>query len=287
MARTLRIAMLGLLLSASLVRAQAINEGLRTGGPYVPTPQEVVDHMLKFANVGPRDFVIDLGSGDGRMVITAAQRFGARGLGVDIDPELVERSRAEAERLGLGERARFRVEDATRTPLADASVVTLYLLPGFTRILQPRFLSELTPGSRIVAHDFDLGDWKADREVVVDVKEKYGSPGTWKSTLFLWTVPAQVSGTWQFELGGAKPVRMALRLEQKFQDVSGSAVSEGASLAVSGGRLEGKRIRFRLGAKGAAPDPTYEGVAEGDRMSGTVELRGERVSWSATRAVAP
>lgn len=271
---------------ANTAVAAQFDDAMRTGGPYVPTPQEVVDRMLEVAEVGPRDFVMDLGSGDGRMVITAARRFGARGLGVDLDPELVDRSTAEAQRLGLGDRVRFRVEDVTRTPLAEASVVTLYLLPGITRLLQPRLFAELAPGSRIVAHDFDLGDWKADREFVVDVKEKYGSPGSWKSTLFLWTVPARIGGMWQFEVGGQKPQRMVLRLDQRFQEVAGTAVAGGSSLIVSGGRLEGTKVRFRLGAKGAPGDAQYEGTVQGDRMQGTVDMRGERVNWVATRGPA-
>ncbi len=255
----------------------------RTGGPYVPTPQEVVDRMLQLAEVGPRDFVIDLGSGDGRMVITAARRYGARGLGVDIDPELVERSTEEARRLGIADRVRFRVEDVTRTPLAEASVITLYLLPGLTRVLQPRFLAELAPGSRIVAHDFDLGDWKADRQIVVDVKEKYGSPGTWKSTLYLWTVPARLHGTWEIETAGPHAERMVVRFDQRYQELTGSAVLAGRSYAVSAGRVHGSEVQFRLGAEGAAPDAYFEGMIDGDRMRGSMERHGERATWSATR----
>jgi SAM-dependent methyltransferase len=255
----------------------------RTGGPYVPTPQEVVDSMLELAQVGPRDLVMDLGSGDGRMVLTAARRYGARGVGVDLDPELVERSAEEAQRDGLADRVRFRVEDVTRTPLAEASVVTLYLLPGLMRALQPRFLAELAPGTRIVSHDFDLGDWKPERQVTLDVKEKYGSPGSWKSTLFLWTVPARLAGAWQVGTAGAHAERMVLRLAQRYQEISGSAVLDGRSYSVIGGRVHGSRVEFTLGPEGGPPALAFAGTVEGDAMNGTMARAGVQVDWSATR----
>ena len=156
----------------------------RTGGPYVPTPQVVVDAMLDLAKVGPRDFVVDLGSGDGRIVLTAAQRYSARGFGVDIDPELVQLSNDEAKKRGMGERVSFRQQDVMQAKIDEATVVTLYLLPGMMQQLQAKFTKELKPGTRIVSHDFPFGDWKPDRELTVDVPEKYGTPGQWKSTLF-------------------------------------------------------------------------------------------------------
>ena len=256
----------------------------RTGGPYVPTPQEVVDRMLQLAEVGPQDFVLDLGSGDGRMVITAARRYGARGAGVDIDPELVTLSRREAERLGVGDRVQFRVEDVTRTPLRAASVVTLYLLPGLMRALRPRLLAELAPGARIVAHDFDLGEWKADRQLAIDVQEKYGAPGAWKSTLYLWTVPARISGWWQMEMADGE--RVLLRLDQRFQHFDGTALHAGTSVALSAGRIDGAHVQFRLEARGAAHSVFYTGRVDGDTMYGTQDIARTRVPWSATR-IAP
>ena len=273
----------GLLLAVSLLACAAHADDLpRTGGPYVPTPQEVVDRMLQLAEVGPRDFVLDLGSGDGRMVLTAARRYGARGLGVDIDPALVALSRAEAARLGIADRVQFRVEDVTHTPLGAASVVTLYLLPGLTRALAPRLLAELAPGARIVAHDFDLGEWKADRELTVDVTEKYGTPGTWKSMLYLWTVPARIAGWWHMEIADARTEHMLLRLDQRFQHADGTALRSRTSLALSAGRIDGTHVQFRLAAPGAR-STLYTGVVDGDTMRGTAETEGARVSWSAVR----
>jgi SAM-dependent methyltransferase len=156
--------------------------------PFVTTPDRVTLEMLKLAQVGADDFVIDLGSGDGRIVVTAAKVFGARGLGVDIVPELVERSRAAARRAGVADRVEFRVQDLFETDLSAATVVTLYLLPEVNLKLRPR-LQALKPGTRIVSHDWDMGDWRPDRTVVVDAPDK--PVGHEKSSrLHLWTVSA-------------------------------------------------------------------------------------------------
>lgn len=160
-----------------------------TGGPYVPTPQRVVDEMLRIAGVGAHDFVIDLGSGDGRIVITAAQKLGARGKGYDIDGELVERSNASARRLKLDRQVSFERRDVMQADVREATVITLYLLPEMMRNLRAKFLSELRPGTRIVSHDFDFGDWKPDRSVEITLDEKYDITGSWSSTIHLWTVP--------------------------------------------------------------------------------------------------
>lgn len=169
--------------------AQAADEPMLTGGPYVPTPQRVVEAMLKIAGVNERDFVIDLGSGDGRIVITAAQKHGARGKGYDIDGELVDRSNAAAKKLKLGSRVKFEQRDVLKADLSGATVVTLYLLPGMMHDLKSRLLRELKPGTRIVSHDFDFGDWKPERTVQIELDEKYDISGSWSSTIHLWTVP--------------------------------------------------------------------------------------------------
>lgn len=164
-----------------------------SGGPYVPTPQRVVEEMLQVAGVSSRDFVIDLGSGDGRIVITAAQKYGAGGRGYDIDRELVNRSNEAAGKLGFGQKVRFVEEDVLKADIAEATVVTLYLLPAMMHELRAKLRRELKPGTRIVSHDFDFGDWRPDRSVVVEMDEKYGVAGSWTSTVFLWTVPQPVA----------------------------------------------------------------------------------------------
>lgn len=183
--------LLSLVLLFSVAMAQAADVPL-TGGPYVPTPQRVVDEMLRVAGVAAGDFVIDLGSGDGRIVITAAQKFGARGRGYDIDASLVAGSNAAARKLGLEQRVSFREEDVLKADVREATVVTLYLLPAMMHELRAKLLRELKPGTRIVSHDFDFGNWKPDRSVTIEMDEKYGVTGSWTSTILLWTVPQPV-----------------------------------------------------------------------------------------------
>ena len=150
--------------------------------PFVATPADVVDRMLRLASVGPRDVVFDLGSGDGRIVIAAAKTFGARGVGIDIDPALVDRARANAAAAGVADRVTFRVEDAMTTDVSDATVVTLYLLAASNVKLRPHLQAQLKPGARIVAHNFGMGDWEPDK--VDTFKDAAGAT----RTLYLWTI---------------------------------------------------------------------------------------------------
>ncbi len=155
--------------------------------PYVPTPQNVVDEMLRLANVGKDDVVYDLGCGDGRLVITAVQKFGAkRGVGVDIDPQRIKESNENAKAAGVTDRVRFVVQDLFQTDFKEASVVTLYLLPAVNLKLRPKLLSELKPGTRVVSHAFDMGDWKPEKTVTVEGGGQ---------TLHLWTIPAKNSAS--------------------------------------------------------------------------------------------
>ena len=265
----------------SISCAAAGSDVERTGGPYVPTPQAVVDAMLDLARVGARDYVIDLGSGDGRIVLTAAQRFSAQGMGYDIDPELVQQSNAEAQRRGLADRASFREQDVLQARVEDATVLTMYLLPGMMHTLQAKLVRELKPGTRIVSHDFSFSDWKPDREVSVDVAEKYGSAGRWKSTLFYWVVPARISGAWRISAPACAPQPFALALEQQYQYFEGAATIRGRSVAVTGGRIEGERVRFRI----AAPAGTCEfnGLIDGDRLRGEIVLGARAAAWTAEK----
>ena len=154
----------------------------RADVPYVQTPHEVVTQMLRLAGVDPNDVVYDLGSGDGRLVIAAARDFGARGVGVEIDPRLVAQSVESARRAGVGDRVTFREQDLFQTDLAAATVVTLYLSPALNLRLRPKLLRELRAGARIVSHDFDMGDWPPARALRVDVRER-------ASQVYLWVVP--------------------------------------------------------------------------------------------------
>jgi hypothetical protein len=266
------------LVSATLTAA----EPERTGGPYVPTPQVVVDAMLDFAKVGAKDFVVDLGSGDGRIVLTAAQKYRARGMGVEIDPELVKQSNAEAQKRGLAERVSFREQDVLQAQIGDATVVTLYLLPGMMQQLQAKFAKELKPGTRIVSHDFPFGDWKPDRETMIDVPEKYGTSGQWKSTLFYWIAPAKVQGVWEVSAPGLVSPATPLSLEQQYQVVQGALTDKARRMKVLGGKLEGERITFKVMLPTGACE--FSGVVEGERMRGEAVHGGRTIPWTAARA---
>src|SRR5712675_904259 len=161
--------------------------------PYVPTPQAVVDRMLDMAQVKASDMVIDLGSGDGRIMITAAKRHGARGFGVEIDPRLVKRSNEEAKRVGVAERVKFLQQDLFSTDFHEAAVLTLYLLPDVNIALRPKILAELKPGTRVVSHDYGMGEWRPDAQETVPAPDN--TVGTRKeSMVYLWIVPARIEG---------------------------------------------------------------------------------------------
>ena len=279
-----RLPVLRTLLFAAAVTcaASAIAADDKTGGPYVPTPQAVVDAMLEMAEVGARDFVVDLGSGDGRIVLTAAKRYNARGLGIDIDKELVDGSNAEAKKLGVAEKVSFRKQDVLDAKIDEATVVTLYLLPGMMQLLQPKLARDLKPGTRIVSHDFPLGEWRADRERVIDVPEKYGSRGNWKSTLYYWVVPAKVDGHWTFRASGVETAAMLVTLQQQFQFVEGTASTADKRTTLAG-RVEGNRVTFTLPTPGGPAE--FRGTVEGLGMRGEVVQNGRTSSWTAVRGV--
>lgn len=231
--------------------------------PFVTTPDNVTLEMLQLAGVGAGDFVIDLGSGDGRIVIVAARRFGARGLGIEIDPALVQRSRENARRTGVAARAEFREQDLFATDLSAATVVTLYLLPEVNLQLRPRLLA-LKPGTRIVSHDWDMGDWAPDRSVSVEAPDK--KIGREKvSRLHLWIVPARVAGDWC--AGDAK-----LQLAQTHQRLRGEFRRAGAPLALEG-RAHGATLQLR-------------GRATADALTLALDDAGSRLRVVAARGAA-
>lgn len=214
--------------------------------PFITTPGSVVERMLELAGTQPADVVMDLGSGDGRIVIAAARRFGARGIGIELDRSLVEASRRNAERAKVADRVSFVQGDVLSADLSPASVVTLYLLPGLIGKLQPRFIYELRPGTRIVAHAFGMAGWKPDRTETLRIAEPHPGQGP-ESRLYLWVVPAEVRGVWR---GGGHELRIA----QNYQQIE----VEGAQEA----RLSGREISWRL------REERFSGRVEGDRMTG-------------------
>lgn len=216
---------------------------------WVPTPQAVVDKMLDMARVNPRDFVMDLGSGDGRLVVTAARR-GARALGVEYNPDMVELSKRNAAKAGVAGKAAFIKADLFETDFSKATVITMFLLPEINLKLRPKILA-LKPGTRIVSNTFTMGDWEADQKATIGGK---GCEASW-CTALLWIVPARVAGTHKLPQG-------ELTLKQNYQTLSGFLRTEGKSYALSG-KVSGEEVRFRAGGR------TYRG-----RMNGkTLELR--------------
>jgi methyltransferase family protein len=255
-------------------------ELVRSGGPYVPTPQTVVDAMLDLARVGPADFVIDLGSGDGRIVLSSATRHKASGMGVDIDGELVDLANASARRLGVAERVRFLQQDVFATDISQATVLTLYLLPGMMESLRPKLLKELKPGTRIVSHDFDFGEWKPDRTIEVKTDEKYDLTGNWTSNVHLWTVPAAVEGAWNGSIAGERG-SFLLQVRQRYQHFEGEFTRDAQVLDLKGGQIDGSSVRFVATTPGGGSQ-TFTGTVNGMQMSG--ETQGG-VRWSATRVL--
>lgn len=218
--------------AAAAVAADLTHEDV----PFVTTPDRVTLAMLEMAAVRRSDRLVDLGSGDGRIVITAARRFGASGLGVEIDPELVQRSRDAAARAGVADRAVFREQDLFATDLAGASVITMYLLPDVNLRLRPRLLA-LAPGTRIVSHDWDLGEWQPDRTLTLDVPEKTLGRDK-RSRVHLWIVPAALEGLWCGARG------RELRIEQRFQQASARA-TQGERGTGLHGRIDGRMLSLQ------------------------------------------
>jgi hypothetical protein len=265
--RMLFAVLLAVVLAAGFVSAQQQGQPKKPFEPqvgqegkdvvWVPTPQVLVDKMLDMAKVTPQDYVMDLGSGDGRTVITAAKR-GATALGIEYNPNMVELSRANAEKEGVSGKATFRNADLFETDLSKATVITMFLLPQINMKLRPKIL-DLKPGTRIVSNSFTMEDWQADETQTVE------DCTSW-CTALLWIVPAKVEGTWT--LGNGQ-----LALTQQFQMLSGTLDGK----PIADGRLRGDEIQFTVGGV------KYTGKVDGSTMSGTT-AGGTGGSWKATKA---
>lgn len=261
----------------SAVPAQGF-EGRGTDGadyPFVPTPPEVVAEMLEMAAVSGRDTVYDLGSGDGRIVVTAASRYGAAGLGVELDSSLVAEARQRAAGEGVEDRVRMVRGDLFEVDFSPATVVTLYLLPRTMKKLEPMLFRQLRPGARIVAHDFDMEEWAAD-----SVAQTPGGLGG-QATLYLWRVPARVGGTWELSVSGASTDEtIRLRIDQKYAELR-ATVTRPTGLRAQEARVHGDSVCLEIGAD-SAPDgdaTTLTGTVSGARMEG----RTADGAWSGRR----
>jgi len=254
---------------ASFCAAAGAEEGAPTP-PFITTPDEVVERMLRLANTTSADTVIDLGSGDGRIVIAAARKFGARGIGIELDGRLVAQSRDNAREAGVGDRVSFVEGDVMASDISQGSVVTVYLLPFLIDKLQPRFLAELKPGTRVVSHSFGMVGWKPDRTEDVRVSGPHPGQGD-ESTLYLWIVPAEVRGSWQSS-------DLKLRIYQNYQELEVEGAL-GGRRTVSGGQgvVSGYNVTWE--AKGVR----FRGQLEGARLIGDLLIDGRSESVVLTK----
>ena len=252
------------------------------GGPFVPTPWVIVDEMLKLVEIRPNDTVYDLGSGDGRFVIAAAKRHGARGVGIELNGDLVIFSRVQAERDGVADRVKFVEGDVLTADLREATVVTMYLLPRLAVQLVPKLRGELAAGTRIVAHDYPLEPWRPDKTLIFDVEEKVNINGMTETKLFYYVVPAQVDGRWTLAADSpisARPVELAI--EQWPDRLEGAAIVDGTALALRDLSVRADSIRFDVlhGGRMLA----FRGRVTGATMAGEMTRPGSASRWTARR----
>jgi len=231
---------------------------------WVPTPQALVDKMLAIGKVTPQDVLIDLGSGDGRTVITAAKR-GTKALGIEYNPDMVELSKRNAQKAGVEGKAEFRRADLFETDFSMATVVTMFLLPDINIRLRPKIL-DMKPGTRIVSNSFTMGEWKWDESVVATPEEGCNN----YCTAYLWIVPAKVAGTWKTPQG-------SLRLDQEFQNFAGTLSAGTNQFKVTNAKLRGDQITFTAG------NTQYSGRVNGERIEGTAKNGANSSAWVATR----
>jgi hypothetical protein len=250
--------------------------------PYVPTPDSIVQEMLELAEVGPDDYLIDLGSGDGRIVVTAARDFGARGMGVEIQADLVAAAIRSASEHGVTRRARFAQQDLFATDLSQATVVTMYLLPETVNRLRDKLLTELAPGSRIVSHDYRVEGWRAEESLTLEHPDKVDVTGVARTQLYLYRVPAPVAGRWRATTpAGLIGPQIEFVFTQEIADVGGIAHIDDRVVQVQEGALSGREISFTLGE----PRRFYftGTLADDGRIEGTIEVGQDVGTWHAVR----
>lgn len=256
------VSILGLICFGAVDPARAARE---PDVQFIVTPQYLVDEMLEMAGINGKDVVYDLGCGDGRFLITAAKRFGARGVGIDIDPERIIESRANAKKAGVADRVKFYEQDLFQTDIRQSTLIALYLLPELNLRLRPKLFKELKPGTRIVSHAFDMEDWKPDAE---------GRLGS--SNYFLWIMPADARGRWRVSAPAlGKDGDFTLEITQKFQEIQAALISDATEAALSDARIKGDRISFFISSGGYGRNRKgmyFKGRIAGDTITGQVQV---------------
>lgn len=247
--------------------------------PYVPTPEEVVAKMLDMAQVNDKDLVYDLGCGDGRIVIMAAQKKGARGIGFDLDPERIYECKQNAKIAGVNDRVQFKQQDLFTTDLSEATVVTMYLLQSVNLQMRPRLFAQLRPGTRVVSHDFDMGEWEPDQSAELDGHNVY-----------YWVIPANASGTWEWNMpsrSGGK--HCALKINQKYQKASGTLSAGKSQTPIRDVKITGDALSFTADrmVNGRMTPMTYKGRMNGNTIRGSIRgadgSAAEATNWKAQR----
>jgi SAM-dependent methyltransferase len=256
---------------------------------YVPTPDDVVVEMLQLARVNQDDLVYDLGCGDGRFVITAAKVFGARGVGVDIDPIRIRESEENARKEGVTERVNFFVQDLFQTDIREATVVTLYLFPDLNLKLRPKLFRELRPGTRVLSYQYDMGEWKPDNRRTV--RKARISPEEADPVYYYWVIPADAGGVWRWSMGTSEGDRdYFLHLAQTFQKIRGEVKVQGREAPIKEPRLAGDRLSFTFVDETQGPKVSmrFTGRLSGNSIEGGVAVQGGpdagNYNWTAKRA---
>jgi SAM-dependent methyltransferase len=255
-----------------------IAKGASPDVPYVSTPHAIVDEMVRLADVKANDVVYDLGCGDGRLVIAAVKKTGCRGVGIDIDPERIKESRANARAAGVQDRVRFVEQNFFASDIREATVMLIYLFPDVNIRLRAKFLSEMKPGSRLVSHAFDMGDWKPDNSASIGAQRVY-----------YWVIPANATGRWKWNSPGGRQAAIVLELEQRYQQIRGTLIQEGHPSTLMDAKLTGDRITFRVeqDVSGRKIAREFAGTISGNSITGTIlSTEGPRVQnkrWKAVR----
>ena len=247
-----------------LYAASESKEEIKLDVPFEPSEMEVVGEMLKIAQVNENDFVYDLGCGDGRIVITAAQRIGTRGVGVDLDPQRIKESMENARKAGVAGRVEFFQQDLFQTDIRQATVVMLYLWPEVNLRLRPKLLRELKPGTRVVSHSHDMGNWETDKSITAPNGHRVN----------FWVIPANVGGIWEWEMPGTKEKqRWVLRLQQQFQKVRGTLQAESHEVSLKNLEVKGEWLQFSAEGevKGQTQTFHFMGRVRDHLLEGTLE----------------
>lgn len=250
----------------------AKSERPRLDVPYEPSPAQVVEEMIKLAGVTEEDLVYDLGCGDGRIVLAAAEKTGCTAIGIDLDPRRIKESKENALREGLSGKVSFYEQNLFDADLSKATVVMLFLYPDVNIKLRPKLLNELKPGTRVVSHSHTMGDWAPDKS----------ARANWRN-LYFWVIPARVDGKWRCEADlGNGPENFTLELTQSYQRFSGSVKSEQEKKGIKKGRLTGEKITFNTG--NSKTELHFEGIVKGESITGTIRNdSGEAVPWKAAK----